>query len=222
MIALVNSVLMASVNVCSMTTWTFIGTCVTCSALQLISHPLRKEIYSSPGILYAFIHGLFWVVIHCHCTLIFSCLDSNCSSPDKCFFDRTGTIFHCPKGKLSSQQDYVTYEEWVTEDVNSHSYMDPLQYGEEGKVFHGVPPTRRIKSIWKKRTRTRLEFVQRLFELTPNAFEHHQLEMVQREQLRLHIDSITKTNGLIVFWMDYPENANIIDRQEQQSDYYDR
>jgi len=46
--------------------------------------------------------------------------------------------------------------------------------------------------------------------------------MVQREQLRLHIDSITKTNGLIVFWMDYPENANIIDRQEQQSDYYDR
>ena len=64
--------------------------------------------------------------------------------------------------------------------------------------------------------------MQHLFELTPNAFEHHQLEMVQREQLRLHIDSITKTNGLIVFWMDYPENANIIDRQEQQSDYYDR
>ena len=46
--------------------------------------------------------------------------------------------------------------------------------------------------------------------------------MVQWEQLRLHIESITKTNGLMVFWMDYPENANIIDRQEQQSDYYDR
>ena len=46
--------------------------------------------------------------------------------------------------------------------------------------------------------------------------------MVQHEQLRLHIESITKTNVLVVFWMDYPENANIIDRQEQQSDYYDR
>ena len=46
--------------------------------------------------------------------------------------------------------------------------------------------------------------------------------MVQHEQLRMHIESITKTNGLVVFWMDYPENANIIDHQEQQSDYYDR
>ena len=156
------------------------------------------------------------------CALILSCLEGNCASEVKCLFERTGTIFHCPKGNLSSQQDFVTYEEWVTEDVTSHSYIDPLQDGDEAKVFHGVPPTRRIKSIWKKRTRTRLQFVQRLFELTPNAFQHHQLEMVQREQLRLHIDSITKTNGLIVFWMDYPENANIIDRQEQQSDYYDR
>ena len=29
-------------------------------------------------------------------------------------------------------------------------------------------------------------------------------------------------NDLVVFWMDYPENANIIDRQEQQLDYYYR
>ena len=42
------------------------------------------------------------------------------------------------------------------------------------------------------------------------------------EQLKIHIESITSSNGLIVAWMDYPENANIIDRQEQQSDYYDR
>ena len=58
---------------------------------------------------------------------------------------------------------------------------------------------------------TRKQFVKRLFQLMPYAFQHHQLEMVQREQLRLHIESITKTNGLVVFWMDYPENTNIID-----------
>jgi len=48
------------------------------------------------------------------------------------------------------------------------------------------------------------------------------LESVQREQLQIQIDSITSENGLVVAWMDYPENASIIDPQEQQSDYYDR
>jgi len=27
---------------------------------------------------------------------------------------------------------------------------------------------------------------------------------------------------MLVAWMDYPENASIIDPKEQQSDYYDR
>ena len=74
-----------------------------------------------------------------------------------------------------------------------------------------------MKSVWTKRTRTRNQFCQQIFELTPDAFQHHQLEIVQREQLKIHIESITSSNGLIVAWMDYPENANIIDRQEQQS-----
>ena len=78
-----------------------------------------------------------------------------------------------------------------------------------------------MKSVWTKRTRTRNQFCQRIFERTPDAFQHHQLklEIVQLEQLKIHIESITSKNGLIVAWMDYPENANIIDRQEQQSDY---
>ena len=150
-----------------------------------------------------------------------SCLDGNCESEDPCFFKRTGTIFHCPKGNLSSENDYITYEEWVPEDVSAQPFQDPL-LANEPVILHGVPPTKRVKNVWKKRTTTRKQFVKRLFDLTPYAFQHHQLEMVQREQLRLHIESITKTNGLVVFWMDYPENANIIDRQEQQSDYYDR
>jgi hypothetical protein len=40
--------------------------------------------------------------------------------------------------------------------------------------------------------------------------------------IKIHFQSITKENGLIVGWMDYPENANIIDPFEKQSDYYDR
>ena len=46
--------------------------------------------------------------------------------------------------------------------------------------------------------------------------------MVQREGLSVHVKSITPKNCLTVSWMDYAENASIIDPHEQQSDYYDR
>ena len=49
-----------------------------------------------------------------------------------------------------------------------------------------------------------------------------QLEMVQREGLSVHMKSITPENCLTVSWMNYPENASIIDAHEQQYDYYDR
>jgi len=89
-------------------------------------------------------------------------------------------------------------------------------------TIHGVPPQKRLKSVWKKRNKSKYDFVRRIFSLALDTFQHHQLESVQREQLKMHIDSITSENGLIVGWMDYPENASIIDPKEQQSDYYDR
>ena len=147
-------------------------------------------------------------MVYSDCALILSCLEGNCASEVKCLFERTGTIFHCPKGNLSSQQDFVTYEEWVTEDVTSHSYIDPLQYGDEAKVFHGVPPTRRIKSIWKKRTRTRLQFINsRWFSANNFVFT-----LTASPKLMVLLCS-----GWTILRMQI-----LFDRQEQQSDYYDR
>ena len=37
-----------------------------------------------------------------------------------------------------------------------------------------------------------------------------------------HISHISKRNSSVVFWMDYPENFELINPYEQQSDYYDR
>ena len=45
---------------------------------------------------------------------------------------------------------------------------------------------------------------------------------VQREGLKIFVESITAENNRIGGWMDYPENASIIDLHEQQSEYYDR
>ena len=61
-----------------------------------------------------------------------------------------------------------------------------------------------------------------VFLLTHPHCSFTQLESVQREGLSVNFKSITAENCAIGGWMDYPENASIIDPQEQQSDYYDR
>jgi hypothetical protein len=116
----------------------------------------------------------------------------------------------------------ITYEEWVVEDITASGFEDPMEHDLQPLMLHGIPAPKRIKSVWKKTTRSKFSFSQRIFDLAPDTFQHHQLELVQREQLKIHIKSITQGNGLIVGWMDYPENANIIDPFEKQSDYYDR
>jgi hypothetical protein len=47
-------------------------------------------------------------------------------------------------------------------------------------------------------------------------------EQVQRQMLDRHIQYINPNKKSIVFWMDYPENFELISKMEQQSDYYSR
>ena len=61
-----------------------------------------------------------------------------------------------------------------------------------------------------------------VFLLTHPHCSFTQLESVQGEGLSVNFKSISAENCAIGGWMDYPENASIIDAQEQQSDYYDR
>jgi hypothetical protein len=59
-------------------------------------------------------------------------------------------------------------------------------------IFHGLPPPKRLKSVWRKTTKPKFDFVRRILDLAPDTFQHHQLESVQREQLQIQIDSITQ------------------------------
>ena len=145
------------------------------------------------------------------------------SAATTCFFARTSTIFQCPKSALFSDTDQITFEQCVNEDVTASAYaIDPLVEGRPTITLHGVPPPKRTKRIWKRMTKSKREFSARLLELAPDTFQHHQLETVQREQLPIQVRSITKHNNIVAAWVDYPENASIIDPQEQQSDYYNR
>ena len=115
---------------------------------------------------------------------------------------RTQSVFHCPTRNLFSTEEHITFEEWVPQDITDDS--DPLRQQHETVEIHGIPPPKRINHIWKKQTKAKFQFTQRIFEWAPDTFRHHQLESVQREQLKIHVQSITPTN------------------MEQQSDYYDR
>ena len=167
----------------------------------------------------SFINGCLLLSLPSVC----SCLDGRCSAATPCFFARTSTIFQCPKSALFSDTDQITFEQCVNEDVTASAYaIDPLVEGRPTITLHGVPPPKRTKRIWKRMTKSKREFSARLLELAPDTFQHHQLETVQREQLPIQVRSINKHNNIVAAWVDYPENASIIDPQEQQSDYYDR
>ena len=151
-----------------------------------------------------------------------SCLDGHCveDTPRTCFFSQTSTIFQCPKSALYSDNEQITFEQCVNEDVTASAYMfDPFLEGRETVILHGVPMPKRTKPIWKNISKSKREFYACLFKLAPDTFQHHQLETVQREQLPIQVRSITKDNNIVAAWVDYIENASIIDPQEQQSDY---
>ena len=50
---------------------------------------------------------------------------------------------------------------------------DPLRQQHETVEIHGIPPPKRIKHIWKKQTKAKFQFTQRIFELAPDTFRHH-------------------------------------------------
>ena len=219
------SVLLVVANAFLKQTWICIGSCVTFFVLLINFTPRPPEICFHPGTTFHYyfpfappLTFLSFLFVHSN-----SCLEGNCKADSPCFYSRTGTIFQCPNSKLFSDTEQITFEQSLNEDITATSYAtDPLLDGRDSMTFHGAPPPKRIKRIWKKITKSKKEFSTRLFELAPDTFQHHQLELVQREELRIHVQSITPQNGLIVGWADYPENASIIDPQEQQSDYYDR
>ena len=92
------------------------------------------------------------------------------------FFARTDTIFQCPKLKLFSQDEPITYQQCVNKDVTAMNYSsDPLLDARDAVPINGVPPPKRIKRMWKTVTTSKKEFSKRIFELAPDTFEHHQV-----------------------------------------------
>ena len=168
-------VLVEIASKCLILTWIYTGLCAICCAL-LPNFRLNQPEMSFPQGLIIF-PSLFPRLYNSIISLrVFSCLEGRCSAAEPCLFDRTGTIFQCPKSKLYSDQEHISYEQCVNEDVTASSYSsDPLLHARESVTIHGVPPPKRIKRIWKKLTKSKKEFSSRLFELAPDTFEHHQV-----------------------------------------------
>lgn len=168
-------VLVEIASKCLILTWICTGVCAICCAL-LPNFRLNQPEMSFPQGVIIF-PSLFPRLYNSIISLrVFSCLEGRCSAAEPCLFDRTGTIFQCPKSKLYSDQEHISYEQCVNEDVTASSYSsDPLLHARESVTIHGVPPPKRIKRIWKKLTKSKKEFSSRLFELAPDTFEHHQV-----------------------------------------------
>ena len=57
----------------------------------------------------------------------------------------------CPKSALYSDNQQITFEQRVNEDVTASAYaFNPLLEGRETIILHVVPPPKWTKRIWKK------------------------------------------------------------------------
>ena len=52
------------------------------------------------------------------------------------FLNRKNTIFHCPARNLFSTEEYITFEEWVPQDITDDS--DPLRQQHETVEIHAI------------------------------------------------------------------------------------
>jgi len=125
---------------CLILTWICTGVCAICCALLPNFRLIQPEMSFPQGVI--IFPSLFPRLYNSIISLrVFSCLEGRCSAAEPCLFDRTGTIFQCPKSKLYSDQEHISYEQCVNEDVTASSYSsDPLLHARESVTIHGVPP----------------------------------------------------------------------------------
>ena len=70
-----------------------------------------------------------------------SCLEGNCTSAEPCLMQCT----ICNHNNLFSTKHYITFEEWVTQDITDN--YDPLRQEHEHVEIHGFPlPIEKFKT----------------------------------------------------------------------------
>ena len=147
----VDFVLKVSASACSKVIWIFTGSCDIFFVSLAVYTQIPIEIFSLQGLFIAFVSFKILVILVFNVKFpqpFISCLEGNCTSAEPCFMQRTCSIFSCPKSNLSSTEEYITFEEWVAQDITDD--YDPLRQEHEHVEIHGVPPPKRVKHIWKK------------------------------------------------------------------------
>ena len=86
---------------------------------------------------------------------------------------------------------------WITEDSVKMYCIHPYLLKFSQDSWCSSPKRIKHTNIWKKQTKTKLQFTQRIFELAPDTFQHHQLESVQREQLKTPIRTLVSQKQMV-------------------------
>ena len=143
-----------------------------------------------------------------------------------CHENKSGTIFECPSSHLLSDTDEIEFEVYSEVDLTRQSLsacatgttmkgtrylillflLVHLQFTAPFSFHSGIPANPVRDFQWIKIKQTKLNFCKRIFQMMPQFFHHHQIDLAQRDGLKINLTQITSESFLLLLIADYAEN----------------
>ena len=79
----------------------------------------------------------------------------------------------------------------------------------------GIPANPNRDFQWVKVNESRLKLCKRIFQMMPQFFHHHQIDLAQRDGLKINLTQITPESLLLILLVDYSENYTHLAQVQQ-------
>ena len=119
-----------------------------------------------------------------------------------CHSNQLGTVFACPVSRLLADEGEVEYEVYESVDLTEKSARESAT----GNVMFGIPSNPKRDFDWQKIQSSKLQFCLRLFANMPQFFHHHQIDVAQRDGVRILLSMINADSYILHLAIDYAQN----------------
>ena len=144
-----------------------------------------------------------------------------------CHENKSGTIFECPSSGLLANTDEIEFEVYSEVDLTRQSlsacatgttmkgtlsYLIPffllvhMQIKYTCSFDSGIPSNPNRDFQWVKIKQSKLNLCKRIFQIMPQFFHHHQIDLAQRDGLKINFSQISPESLLLILIADYAEN----------------
>ena len=84
----------------------------------------------------------------------------------------------------------------------------------------GIPANPNRDFQWLKVKESKRQLCKRIFQMMPHFFHHHQIDLAQRDGLKINLTQITSESFLLLLVADYAENYTHLAQVHKQLQTY--